>query len=221
MARKFTFKGVMFSGLLAAAGALMVAPAAHATPVSTTLTDQGITYTLTETTTASPLTALFTLNITGINSSATAAYDGRYGFDAVAFGTPSNFASASGPSGFTYQSGGLNANGCSGNGAFFCFSANTAPSATIMAPNSSLTFNFSVTLSSGTFANYTPDLKIDWVGTQNNYDLVSQNIAPTVVSGQQSGGTSGSQAAPEPATLTLIGSAVAGLAAARRRRRSR
>jgi hypothetical protein len=34
-------------------------------------------------------------------------------------------------------------------------------------------------LSSGNFVNWAPDLKIDWVGTQNNYDLVSRQIGIT------------------------------------------
>jgi hypothetical protein len=38
-----------------------------------------------------------------------------------------------------------------------------------------------VTLSSGNFASYNPDFKIDWIGTKNNYDLVSKPLTPTLV----------------------------------------
>src|SRR5579871_5785722 len=142
----------------------LVVPAAHAN----TITADGLTYSLTATALSST-TDQFTLTITGINSS-TDTEKGRFGFDAVAFGTPAKFSSASAvTSGFTEQSGGLSASGCDGNGAFFCFSQ-PAPSGPALAANSSLSFVFDVTLlAGGSFANYEPDLKIDWVGTKNNY----------------------------------------------------
>jgi hypothetical protein len=39
--------------------------------------------------------------------------------------------------------------------------------------DSTLSFVFDIALSSGSFAGYEPDFKINWVGTQINYDLVS------------------------------------------------
>jgi hypothetical protein len=38
-----------------------------------------------------------------------------------------------------------------------------------------------VAISSGNLTGYEPDLKIDWVGSKNNYDLVSETITPVVV----------------------------------------
>jgi hypothetical protein len=70
---------------------------------------------------------------------------------------------------------------CDGHGGFFCFKATPAPpTSPALAVNSTFDIVFDVTLSSGTFAGYVPDLKIDWVGSQNNYDLVSKAITPVV-----------------------------------------
>ena len=102
----------------------------------------------------------------------------------IAFSLPSNFASAvmiTPALTFIEQDGGLNSSGCNGNGNFFCFKAKTTPtSSPELDPNSSLTFVFDVTLSSGTFAGYSPDFKIDWIGSKNNYDLVSAQLDPTL-----------------------------------------
>jgi hypothetical protein len=144
-----------------------------------TITADGVTYSLTATALNST-TDQFTLTITGINAAADTE-KGRFGFVAVAFNRPSNFASASTTApGFMEQSGGLSSSGCNGTGNFFCFSG-PAPSGPALAANSTLGFVFDVTLSSGTFAGYAPDFKIDWVGTKNNYDLVSTSLAPTFV----------------------------------------
>jgi hypothetical protein len=80
------------------------------------------------------------------------------------------------------EGGHLSASGCNGHGNFFCFDANTTPTGPALAANSSFTFVFNVTLLSGTFASYAPGLKIDWVGTKNNYDLVSTELDPSFVS---------------------------------------
>ena len=45
--------------------------------------------------------------------------------------------------------------------------------------DSSLTFVFDVTLSSGTFEGYSPNFKIDWVGSQTQYDLVGRDLTIT------------------------------------------
>jgi hypothetical protein len=157
---------------------------------ASTLTADGVTYSLTDQVVNST-TDLFTLTITGINGSSDTE-KGRFGVQSFAFNPPSNFLSATAPPGFTEQSGGLNSGGCDGNGNFFCFKANTTPTGPALAANSTLTFSFDVTLSSGSFAGYDPDFKINWDGTKNNYDLVSEALAPSLT------------ATPLPATLPLF-----------------
>jgi hypothetical protein len=187
---------------LAAALAATAAPA-HATP----LVAFGITYTLTESTTGNPLTDQFVLGISGING-ASDTEGGRASVEAFAFTPPSNFLSASviAPSGYTFLNGGLSANGCNGNGGFFCFQDTSAPSSPALPANSTLSFTFDVTLSSGTFAGYDPSFKINWDGSKNNYDLVSKTLTPTI-----------STPAPEPMSLSLLGMGLIGLTYARRR----
>src|SRR5260370_39363666 len=110
---------------------------------------------------------------------------GRSGVEAFAFHPPTNFSTATPPSGFSLELGGLNSKGCDGSGNFFCFKANTTPPSTpALAANSSLSLVFDVTISSGSFAGYAPDFKINWVGSQNNYDLVSATLTPVPVPAQ-------------------------------------
>jgi hypothetical protein len=159
------------------------------------LTADGVTYTLTETLVSSTL-ADFTLAITGINGPSDTEGGGRSGVQSFALNNPSNstvsIASSTAPTGFTMQTGGLNSGGCDGKGNFFCFKANTFPATTpALAANSSLSFAFAVALSSGSFAGYLPDFKINWIGSQNNYDLVSKALAPVA-------------ATPLPASWTMM-----------------
>jgi hypothetical protein len=157
---------------------IAVAMVMSAAPVrASTLTADGVTYSLTEQVVSST-TNQFTLTITGINGPSDTE-KGRFGVQSFAFTLPSNFSSAAAPSGFTFQGGGLSAGGCNGNGGFFCFVANTTPSG-LLAANSTLTYTFDVTLSSGSFSGYDPGFKINWDGTNNNYDLVSKELAPSV-----------------------------------------
>jgi hypothetical protein len=153
------------------------------------LTDFGITYDLISSN-LSGTTANFDLRITGING-ASDTEGGRSAVHAFAF-TPDgiNFLSAAPPTStpdgsagtvsFSFAPGGLNSGGCDGSGGFFCFTTPTTPPTTpAMAANSQLDFLFSVTVSSGTLATWTPHFKIDWVGSQKNYDLVSLPITIT------------------------------------------
>jgi hypothetical protein len=191
--------------LAAVAGALIFSAPAHAS-----LIRDGITYTLTETTTGSALTDQFTLSITGINGPLDTE-GGRYGVQSFGFNNPGNFGSATAPSGFTTQAGGLNANGCNGSGNFFCFLGTVTPTGPALIANSSLSYVFDITLTSGSFSDYDPDFKINWDGTKNNYDLVSLPLAPTVVS----------PPVPEPASLFLLGTGLLSVAGLRRKRGQR
>lgn len=177
------FLGLSAFALIAAIGA---------TPLqASTLTADGVTYSLTDQIINST-TDQFTLTITGING-ASDTEKGRYGVQAIAFTLPSNYSVATAPSGFTLAAGGLNSGGCNGSGGFFCFYANTTPTGPALASNSSLTFTFDIALSSGSFSGYSPDFKINWDGTNNNYDLVSQSLASSPVS-----------ATPLPASWTMM-----------------
>ena len=188
-----------------AAGAAAVCCMASA-PAQAQLVAFGITYTLTEMV-VSPTMDDFTLSITGINGTADTEM-GRSGVQSFAFNDEGSGWSITAPAGFTLMSGGLNASGCDGSGSkFFCFSANTTPPKTpALAANSSLSFNFAI--SGSGLSSWAPDFKINWIGSKNNYDLVSEAIPITP-------GTS----APEPASLGLLGLGLAGLGLARRRSR--
>ena len=181
---------------LATAVLSLSATAAHAS-----LINQGISYTLTESTTSSPLTDQFTLLIENINTSLDQE-GGRYGVGSFAFGLPADFSSATAPTNFTYKLGGLNSSGCNGHGNFFCFVNDNVPTGPALAP-STLSYTFSITLNSGgSFAGYVPGFKIDWIGTKNNYNLVSLPLAPE-------GSTP--PPVPEPSSLALFGLSLLGL----------
>jgi hypothetical protein len=190
-------------------GLLVVA----AMPAKATLIGEGLTYTLTLIS-APGATESFELKITGINQPGVdAECCGRFGVQSFSFTTPPNFITATPPGGFSLVSGGLNSNGCDMKGAFFCFSGPT-PSGPPLAANSTLTFDFSITASSAADflpTNWDYHFKINWVGTQNNYNLLSTSLFP---------GTTLREEVPEPATLTLLGLALVGLGFMVRRKAS-
>ena len=185
-----------FKSKLLATATLSVAACVLATPADATLIDHGISYSLTFDGSTS-----FTLDITGINS-ATDTELGRYGVNAFAFTTPDGFTGATAPTGFHYMAGGLNSSGCNGTGGFFCFAANTAPTGPALAPGSSLSFVFGVNAISD-LSTWAPSFKIDWLGTKNNYDLVSKPIG-----------------VPEPDALSMLGLGLVGLGLIMRRRKA-
>ena len=200
--------------------AVALAPA----PASAVLIDHGVTYSLQTQATANPLTNLFALVITGENT-ASDTEGGRTGINAFALSNPTGPDAISGtilapPSGFTFKTGGLNAAGCDSAGNFYCFDNTAIPPTPSTLLSGPITLVFSVTLAAGgSWSGYNPDFKIDWVGTQNNYDLVSQAI------GISPGGCPGCvinpvdvDPIPEPATLAILGMGLIGLGAVRQRR---
>ena len=166
-------------GISLAAIALIAASPASAQ----NLVWNGVTYNLTQDSiSADGLTSFFTLLISGENT-ASDTEGGRTGINAIAFNEPLNgtvvSATMTSPTGYNFILGGLNSSGCqiNANANFFCFD-NTAIGPTPTTPLSGpLTFTFNVTANTaGLWLNYAPSFKIDWVGTQRNYDLVSQPI---------------------------------------------
>ena len=185
---------VLITALAATAAigfASMPAPASAADLVA-----DGITYTLTlDSITNGGLTGNFTLAISGINT-ASDTEGGRTGINAFAFNDAATAVSGT-SSGFTFQLGGLNSSGCDSSGSgWFCFmnAGYTLPS------GSSTSLDFSVTNTTDAWGSWTPSFKIDWTGSQNNYDLVSLPIPVN------NGGV------PEPATwaMMLLGFAMVG-----------
>jgi hypothetical protein len=79
-----------------------------------------------------------------------------------------------------------------------------------------------VTLLPGdSWANYATHLKIDWVGSENNYSLVSEAITVNTTCPDCSPGGTSHQDVPEPSAIALLGTGLAflgGLLWWRRRR---
>jgi hypothetical protein len=231
-------------GLLAATALVAVAwasPASALLSLGPNATTEGLTYTLEAQATANPLTEQFALVIQGVNVAGTDTRLGRTGINGFAFnlvsqnpdspftgavlGTIINGNLSLGTNSFVFKDGGLNSGGCNLTGNFFCFdntaigNGGAAPQPTVAITGSTVVIGFEATLlPGGSWANFATDLKIDWVGNQNNYSLVSLAIPvnttcpdcvinPTLVD------------APEPASMALLGVGVLGVLAARRRYR--
>jgi hypothetical protein len=183
-------KARFLSLAVAMAGCMVVLPA-YASDAS--LKADGLTYTLTAFATPNPIVADFTLTISGINGSSDTEGN-RYGVFALAFTDPSGFAQITGvPTGFQLMPGGLGSGaggGCDGHGNFVCFQ-NTQPiTQSSLAADSTLSFDFSLTLTNFSAAaeDYQDDLKISWDGGKSNnygtggfesgYDHVSDELTP-------------------------------------------
>lgn len=197
-------------------GAAVVAAPMVSSNAQAALIVEGISYTLTDANLGSNLsTHNYTLNISGINQAGVDTKGGRASVNALAFNRPSSYQSATmtSPTGYSTVNTGLSASGCSGGGNFFCFDFGgagvTSPSSPALTA-STLTFLFSVTTSNtSALNNWSPDFKIDWQGTANNYDLVSKTLSPEA------------QPVPEPMSIALFGAGLVGLGLASRRRKAK
>jgi hypothetical protein len=191
--RKYLNDGLAV-GVLVAAGVL--GPSA----VNASLLYHGITYDLeAQIDLTNPLIDHMALKITGINDATDVTFDGGYKANVNAFAIvpPANLVGitmTAPPSGWTQAGTGLNSTGCNmSNANFVCMDnagVNDADSTTFgppLAANSTLIYDFDVTVSSGSLAAFNAalnDIKIDWVGwkdsagtmAKNNFDLVSHSI---------------------------------------------
>lgn len=195
---------VLLAALATAAIGLASTPASAAV-----LVFNGVTYSLMlDSISNSGLTGNYTLSITGING-ASDTEKGRTGINGFAFNDAKTAVSGV-SSGYTFQLGGLDANGCNGSGnGWFCFK-NTGAAYGPPMP-SSLSIDFSVTSNTaGAWDNWAPSFKIDWTGTKDGgYNLVSTDIpvnTPPPV--------------PEPATWALMLLGFGGIGFAMRRSRN-
>lgn len=170
------------------------------------VTADGLTYQLTGTSVDSD-TWDYVLKITGANT-ASDTEGGRTFLQDLAFSLPTGYLSAKtlpAPS-ISASSGGLNASGCNGKGAFFCFAGIDVAASSLM------TVQFEVNASG--LGAWDPHIKVNWIGSKNNYDLVSLGMPLTSCANGDCGG----QEVPEPGSLALLGAGLAGLALIRRRR---
>ena len=152
---------------------------------------EGLTYTLT----GDLATGSFNLFIEGINVAGVDTRGGRTFLEDLSFSPPTGYTGAT-LGGISAIDGGLNASGCNGTGNFFCFDGvHQAVS------GSTMSLDFTITASS--FEGYVPHLKVDWNGSENNYNLVSQNMVAAV---------------PEPETYAMLLAGLGAMGVVARRR---
>ena len=204
--------------LLSAVAMLAAVPlSAQAATVGPGGTAQGLTYDISVSGGAlNSTTATFLLHISGING-ASDTVGGRSAVNDFAIGGINDLNILSGSSAFgTFQTGGLNSSGCNGSGNFFCFNGPATNTSPALAANSTLDISFTLNLASGTFLTWaanTPGFKIDWLGSANNYDLVSQDFVGSI------GPTPQITPTPLPGAVWMFGAGLGGLGLLMRRRR--
>jgi len=187
------------------------------------LVADGVTYNLTMQNTTNPLVEIFTLSISGFNTASDTEGGGRTGVNSIAFTNPSqgvtNGSMLAPPSGWTFKFGGLNSSGCDGSGNFYCFDNTAIPPTPTTALAGPINFQFQVIAASGNWNNYPnedPHFKIDWVGSKNNYDLVSLAIPVNTSTNPPPPPPPPPDPIPEPFSLAIFGTSAMGLMWARR-----
>ena len=187
-----SLKKIILAAALALAGAQAGAVTVW-TLDGTSGATEGLTYTLT----GDLATGSFNLSVEGINVAGVDTRGGRTFLEDLSFNPPTGYTGAS-LGGLAAIDGGLNSSGCNGTGNFFCFDGVHEA-----VNGSTMSLDFTITASS--FEGYVPHLKVDWNGSENNYNLVSTNMVAAV---------------PEPETYAMF---LAGLGAmgfvARRRQK--
>jgi hypothetical protein len=210
------------AGLAAVA---LVATKAEATPIGTFTTTDKLTFTLSDngpfgdifTTDGTADTRQFTLslntaNYTGANTDT---------FNSLALKLSSQLdaakqtsAPSTGGNPFVYKAGGLNNGGCDGSGSgFFCTDSSTG----VLLNGSTYMWTFLVDPGAGFFTDPTDmTIKAQWFTAEGKkIQQLSDEFGPAVVINPTGGG----DATPEPTTLLLLSSGLAGVVGAKYRRR--
>ena len=205
--------------LLASVAMLAAVPAkAQAATVGPGGNAEGLTYDISVSGgSLNSTSATFLLHISGINNAVTDLEGGRSAVNDFALGGANSLTGLSGTSSFgTFQAGGLNSSGCNGSGNFFCFNGPATNTSPALPANSTLDISFTLNLTSGTFLTWAagaPAFKIDWLGSQNNYNLVSMDFVGSI------GPTPQITPTPLPGAVWMFGAGMGGIALLMRRRK--